>query len=598
MTLLRSLLIFSPIVGIAVNAALLGGRPFIVKEEVKHPRGWTKHGSPHPDTRLVLRIGLPQPSFHILEEQLYQVSNPNHKNYGQFLSKEEVETLVAPPDESLRKVDEWLTSFGFRDEEISRTAANDWVTVRVPIRIAEQMLDTTYHVWKHDESGDTVIRTTSYSLPAELHDHVDLIQPTTLFSRFKADRSNVFQSDQVAPPVTQTGVLHDATNGITVDASCNQQITVTCIKEIYNAVGYTPSKDIGNSVGITGYLGEVASFADLQAFYADQVPAALNSSFKFTTVNGGPNNQSNPGGEANLDTQMAFGVAFPIPGTFWSTGGEPPFIPDIDETEDDNEPYTTWLDFVLSQRNPPLVISTSYSDDEQTVPKSFALRACRGFAQLGARGVSVLFASGDGGVGDGDPDPATQQCFTNDGRNKTEFIPGFPSSCPFVTTVGATQHFPEVATSRFASGGGFSNLFPRPAYQDKAVSTYLNSLPKGLYSGLFNPEGRAFPDVAAQGDFVRVFFEQQAFLFAGTSCSTPIFAGIVALLNDARLKARLPPMGFLNPFLYSKGIDGLNDITVGSNPGCGTPGFNASIGWDPVTGLGSPNFFKLKDLAT
>lgn len=85
---------------------------------------------------------------------------------------------------------------------------------------------------------------------------------------------------------------------------------------------------------------------------------------------------------------------------------------------------------------------------------------------------------------------------------------------------------------------------------------------------------KAFPDVAAQGDFVRVFFDQQAFLFAGTSCSTPIFAGIVALLNDARLKAKLPPMGFLNPFLYSRGVQGLNDITVGSNPGCGTPGFN------------------------
>lgn len=48
----------------------------------------------------------------------------------------------------------------------------------------------------------------------------------------------------------------------------------------------------------------------------------------------------------------------------------------------------------------------------------------------GARGVSLTFSSGDGGVGDGDPDPATQQCITNDGRNATKFIPGFPASCP------------------------------------------------------------------------------------------------------------------------------------------------------------------------
>ena len=47
----------------------------------------------------------------------------------------------------------------------------------------------------------------------------------------------------------------------------------------------------------------------------------------------------------------------------------------------------------------------------------------------GARGISIMFSSGDGGVGDGDPNPATQQCFTNDGRNVTKFIPGFPASC-------------------------------------------------------------------------------------------------------------------------------------------------------------------------
>lgn len=47
----------------------------------------------------------------------------------------------------------------------------------------------------------------------------------------------------------------------------------------------------------------------------------------------------------------------------------------------------------------------------------------------GARGVSLLFSSGDYGVGDGNPDPAKQECFTNDGHNKTRFIPVFPSTC-------------------------------------------------------------------------------------------------------------------------------------------------------------------------
>ena len=96
---------------------------------------------------------------------------------------------------------------------------------------------------------------------------------------------------------------------------------------------------------------------------------------------------------------------------------------------------------------------------------------------LGARGASLVFSSGDVGVGDGNPDPATQTCFTNDGQNRTRFIPMFPASCPLlvhvfciayvfavdafgtmhsVTAVGGTLSIPEVAAP--FSGGGFSDI--------------------------------------------------------------------------------------------------------------------------------------------
>ena len=79
----------------------------------------------------------------------------------------------------------------------------------------------------------------------------------------------------------------------------------------------------------------------------------------------------------------------------------------------------------------------------------------RHWSFTGARGVSLFFSSGDNGVVDGNPDPKTQICKTNDGRNTTQFLPAFPASCPYVTTVGGTNHFPEVAAD--FSGGGFSN---------------------------------------------------------------------------------------------------------------------------------------------
>ncbi|KAJ7482405.1 subtilisin-like protein [Mycena galericulata] len=548
-----------------------------VKEQlVEPPRGWTIHSLAPLDHIIKLRIGLPQSNFHALEDHLYAVSDPSSERYGEHLSKEEIEELVAPRPESVESVTEWLSSHGIEEEKIGRSPAGDWLTIRIPVSLAEKMLDTAsnslkYHVWKHSE-GDYLVRTTSYSVPKTVFDHVDLIQPTTMFGRLRKLKSTIHSVSKTPADVQSANLpaIIDPATGLAVDPSCNSTITITCLKELYNAVGVAPSAKVGNSVAVTG--------ADLQEFFRDQL--------QFVSVAGGidPQDLSLAGDEANLDTQFAFGLAFPIEPTFYSTNGSPPFIPDIGTPTDTNEPYTEWLDFVLSHPNPPLAISSSYGDDEQTVPESFAQRVCADFAQLGARGVSVTVSSGDGGVGDGDPDPATQECFTNDGTNRTRFIPGFPASCPFVTAVGGTTFIPE--TGIFFSGGGFSNYFSRPSYQDAAVEGFLDKLPKGTYAGLFNPNGRAIPDVSAQSNNFRVFIGGEAFFIGGTSASSPTFA------------EGLPSLGFLNPLLYSKAVSGLNDITTGNNPGCGTEGFNATKGWDAVTGLGTPNFAKLLKLVT
>ncbi|CAA7260134.1 unnamed protein product [Cyclocybe aegerita] len=572
------------------------------KEEVHAPHGWIKHSKPSPDHKISLRIGLPQPNFGVLEQHLYEVSDPDHERYGQHLSKEEVEELVAPHQESLDSVGEWLSTFGFKEKDVTRSPAKDWIAITVPVSLAEKMLDTTYHVWKHVGSGEVLVRTTNYRLPSNLHEHVDVVQPTTSFGRFQPFKSTIVPFDEVPEPLVNSLVEAESFgSAVTVDPSCNRTITISCLQQLYNAVGYVPSNNTKNSIGITGYLEQFANIQDLQTFYAEQRPDAVNSTFEFFSIDGGLNNQtlSEAGIEANLDVQFAFGLSHPIPAIFYSTGGRPPFNPDQTTPTNTNEPYQAWLDFVLTQKNPPLVVSTSYGEPEQTVPESYARRVCASIAQLGARGVSVIFSSGDGGVGDGNPNPATQQCITNDGRNATRFLPTFPASCPFATSVGGTEHIdPEVAVSRFFSGGGFSDYFPRPAYQQAATRKFLSTLPEGLYKDLYNPAGRGFPDVSAQGDRYRIWYQNRPILIGGTSASSPAFAGLVALLNDARFEAKRGPLGFLNPLLYSKGASTFNDVTGGGNPGCGTLGFNATEGWDPVTGLGTPNFGKLKDIVT
>ncbi|KAH7923659.1 subtilisin-like protein [Leucogyrophana mollusca] len=588
--------------GLSLSAALARAAPYKgcqhkVKESIYGPpRGWVKQSPAPPNHIIELKIALPQPNFSVLEQHLWEVSDPDHERYGDHLSKEETDALMAPHQDSVDAVNEWLASHGFAEEHLIRSSAKDWVTIRVPVSLAEEMLDTTYHVYHHAETGDSVVRTTSYSLPEILHEHVDLIQPTTMFARFKAFKSTLHWAGADSSTSTPSSGTITGPAGNQVDASCNNTITLTCLRQLYNAVGYQTSATNGNKFGLTGYLGQYANIDDLQMFFQDQNPAAYGSNFTFVSVHGGINNQSiaAAGVEADLDTQFGFGLTYPTPGTFYSTYGEPPYIPDALETTNTNEPYSYWLDYVLSMSDLPQAISTSYGDDEQTVPYSYAVRACNGFAALGARGVSILFSSGDYGVGDGDPDPATQQCFTNDGRNVTAFIPEFPASCPYVTSVGGLVNIPETAV--FFSGGGFSNYFARPSYQDTAVQGYLDKLAPGTYEGLYNPNGRGIPDVSAQAyDFLIVYQGEEGYV-AGTSCSSPTFASFISMLNDARIDAGLPTLGFLNPFLYSTGYTALNDITEGNNPGCGTEGFNATIGWDPITGFGSPNFEKLKEL--
>lgn len=114
---------------------------------------------------------------------------------------------------------------------------------------------------------------------------------------------------------------------------------------------------------------------------------------------------------------------------------------------------------------------------------------------------------------------------------------------------------------------------------------------------VYNDTGnaRGYPDVAAIGLDVATVFNGRTFGVGGTSASAPIFAGIVTLLNEARLAVGKGPLGFLNPIFYAH-PEAFNDITIGNNSGCGSGGFDATPGWDPVTGLGSPNFGKLKEV--
>lgn len=148
------------------------------------------------------------------------------------------------------------------------------------------------------------------------------------------------------------------------------------------------------------------------------------------------------------------------------------------------------------------------------------------------------------------------------------------------------------------SGGGFSDHFDIPSFQTDDVAGYKASpdadLPDQKY---WNNTGRGYPDISALGGTKTpycVVANGLAEGVAGTSASSPVAASIFAKLNALRLSAGKPVLGWLNPFIYQN-KDSFQDVTQGSNPGAGRKGFNAIKGWDPATGVGTPNYAKLAE---
>jgi tripeptidyl-peptidase-1 len=174
-----------------------------------------------------------------------------------------------------------------------------------------------------------------------------------------------------------------------------------------------------------------------------------------------------------------------------------------------------------------LNISSTYGEDERTVPYSYTKVVCNQFAQLGARGVTFLCASGDNGVG------PSGTCITNDGKNTPTFLPSFHNTCPKSPT-----------------------LNPNTVY-------------------LCESSGRAYPDIAAQVQQVATICNGRENSIDGTSASTPIVAGVLTLVNDALIAAGKSPLGFPIPWLYSKGYKTFTHTTNGGAAGCNTTGFPA-----------------------
>lgn len=498
-----------------------------------------------------------------LEATFWDVSNPKSKNYGKFLSLDELTAMIAPSNEALTAIETFLQSHGITNYRLTRN--RDFLHVKLSLQAISEVFEVAFSTYYHSSGRDFVGTLDSYSVPQEVAQHLDYVSGVVGLPDIHMNRPHVRPAG--AP---ESGL----------------PITPDVIRARYNISKSVAPKASGNSAAVVEFQYQFYSEADLKTFFTKFVPDHISCD-TITNVYG-QNNQHQPGTEASLDVQYLLGVAPCLATTDYYSAYQFNFFNDL----------TQWISFVANQTSPALVQSVSYGTQGNYPSSDYQTRQDQEFQKMGVRGISVVFASGDSGA------ECVGQC---------QLDPSYPAVSTFVTSIGSTAFITgntgaERATSAFKSGGGFAYVQDRPAYQSKAVPAYFAQSIQFPPSHAYNSSKRGTPDFSALGDVeFQVIVAGRQFSIGGTSASAPSFSAVIALLNDLRMQNGKQSLGFLNTFLYQTAESNPNafyDVTVGDNKqGClpnacspGIDGYLCSRGWDPVTGYGTPNYQELAKL--
>ncbi len=342
-----------------------------------------------------------------------------------------------------------------------------------------------------------------------------------------------------------------------------------------SAVGFTPQQVAALysfPANVTG-KGQTVAIIELGGGYKAADLKTYFSGFGLATpkvtaisVDGGKNT---PGGDADgevlLDIEVVGAVANGASIAVY-------FAPNTDQGFID-----AITDAVHDTKRKPSVVSISWGGPEDSWSQQSRDALNSALQDAATLGVTVTVASGDNGSTDG----------VGDGKLHVDF----PASSPFALACGGTTLrgsgstitsetvWNETANQEGATGGGVSTVFALPAYQNNAN---VPVQPQTSFAG------RGVPDIAGNADPTtgyQVRVDGQNTVVGGTSAVAPLWAGLVALLNQ-QLGT---PVGFLNPKLYALTPGAFHDITSGTNDDANLGYYSARAGWDPCTGLGTPN---------
>jgi kumamolisin len=478
------------------------------------------------------------------------------------LSHQELVSQYGADEKDLAAVETFARQHGL--QVVEKCASRRIVILSGTVEDFSKAFGVTLEHYEHPD-GTYRGRTGHIQVPAELAPVVEGVfgLDNRPFARphFQQQTKAVPHADSPGFSPTQVAKLYNFPTGVTGQGQC--------IGIIELGGGFRP-KDLNT------YFGEI------HVAHAPTVVAA--------SVDQGHNRPSGdpggPDGEVMLDIEVAGAVA---PGAKIVVY----FTPDATDR--------SFLDAINAAvhdtTNNPSVISISWGGPESSATQSFMKNFDDVLQAAAALGITVCCASGDDGAADMTPD-------VWDGNAHVDF----PASSPFALACGGTrleasgstivketvwnQH--STANNSFGStGGGISAFFPVPDYQKDI------NLPTSANPGA--GPGRGVPDVAGDGDPAsgyRVRVDGQEFPIGGTSAVAPLWAGLIALINESKAKNGQGRAGFINPKIYAQRDAGIfNDVVEGNNRvGDNQIGYDSGDGWDACTGLGSPNGEKLAQI--
>jgi len=603
--------------------------PIFQRDGVPRNSGWSILRRADPEQTLTYHIALPQNNLNILEQKFWENSDPASSKFAQHMTREEITELTAATPQVQKSVLKWIyeTSRKMKKGNLLELVNHgDEIEVTSTCRFAEELFKTEMFVFHNDRNEALVIRHMgTLNIPTRLQGDIDFVFGISELPPIKSEN---FIQNQKSYKTKKAAKRQGGDN------QCNNPYT---IKELYG---------IPTNLYITETTANASIFADpgggLDGFGLASVEDYQNAlglpKNPITCIRGNAANDyvlNDTDLEANLDTEMLTGIAPNANTCFYLMDG--------------------WMyEFarqIFATPDAPLVVSMSYGWNEvdscdnisagvdfvgnctfYNIPNSqdYVNLTNILFMKLGLLGHTLIAASGDGGTAG-----------THGTLNNCETMgPIFPAASPYVLTVGATSIEQSASaaqrvnygtgapplctdtfyqcvcststneqvavsndTAEFDTGGGFSVYSPQPSFQSKAVQAYLKSgvvLPPAHY---FNGNNRGFPDVAGVGENVCLLDPGQPCQeVGGTSASTPLWGGIITLLNNDRIVAGKSPLGYVNQVIYAMFYADStmyfnNGFPWGNNPGgCPTNmGFNAKAGfWTPLTGCGSPKFAAIR----